>query len=65
MLIISTLLHELPLGNKVKLSACEHKWNFMYIDDAIDAVYALYLAVIRNHTFENEYLILPVQILAN
>ena len=51
--IISTLLHELPLGNKVKLSACEHKWNFMYIDDAIDAVYALYLAVIRNHTFEN------------
>ena len=50
---LSTLLHELPLGNKVKLSACEHKWNFMYIDDAIDAVYALYLAVIRNHTFEN------------
>lgn len=50
--IISTLLHELPQGNKVKLSACKHKWNFMYIDDAIDAVYSLYAAVVKNVSFK-------------
>lgn len=45
--IISTLLRELPLGNKVSLSACQHKWNFMYIDDAVEAVYQLYVSVDR------------------
>lgn len=49
--IISTLLRELPLENNVQLSACKHKWNFMYIDDAIDAVYSLYLSVLKSHTF--------------
>mgnify|MGYP007128037948 CR=1 FL=1 len=29
-------------GNKVSLSACRHQWNFMYIDDAVEAVYELY-----------------------
>ena len=37
--IISTLVRELPAGNKVSLSACRHQWNFMYIDDAVEAVY--------------------------
>lgn len=40
--IISTLVRELPAGNKVSLSACRHQWNFMYIDDAAEAVYELY-----------------------
>ena len=40
--IISTLVRELPAGNKVSLSACRHQWNFMYIDDAVEAVYELY-----------------------
>ena len=31
--IISTLVRELPAGNKVSLSACRHQWNFMYIED--------------------------------
>lgn len=51
--IISTLLRELPLGNSVQLSACKHKWNFMYIDDAIDAVYSLYLSVKKNSIFKS------------
>ena len=40
--IISTLVRELPAGNKVSLSACRHQWNFMYIEDAVQAVYELY-----------------------
>ena len=40
--IISTLVRELPAGNKVSLSACRHQWNCMYIDDAVEAVYELY-----------------------
>lgn len=39
--IISTLVRELPKGGKVSLSACRHDWNFMYIDDAVDAVVRL------------------------
>lgn len=40
--IISTLARELPRGGKVSLSACRHRWNFMYIQDAVQAVYALH-----------------------
>ena len=40
--IISTLVRELPQGKTVPLSACLHHWNFMYIDDAVQAVYELY-----------------------
>lgn len=40
--IISTLVRELPLGGRVSLSACRHEWNFMYIDDAVEAVGRLY-----------------------
>lgn len=39
--IISTLVRDLPLGRTVSLSACRHQWNFMYIEDAVRAVYAL------------------------
>lgn len=41
--IISTLVKELRNGNSVPLSACRHEWNFMYIDDAIEAVYLLHV----------------------
>lgn len=40
--IISTLTRDLPLGKTVSLSACLHQWNFMYIEDAVQAVYELY-----------------------
>lgn len=40
--IISTLCRELPKGGRVPLSACRHFWNFMYIKDAVQAVYELY-----------------------
>lgn len=40
--IISTLVRELPLGHKVSLSACMHRWNFMDIEDAARAVTELY-----------------------
>lgn len=40
--IISTLIRELRLNHKVSLSACLHRWNFMYIADAVEAVYELY-----------------------
>lgn len=40
--IISTLVRELPRGGRVSLSACRHEWNFMYIDDAVEAVGRLY-----------------------
>lgn len=40
--VISTLTRELRKGNTVSLSACLHKWNFMYIDDAVEAVVRLY-----------------------
>lgn len=40
--IISTLVRELPRGGRVALSACRHEWNFMYIDDAVEAVGCLY-----------------------
>lgn len=40
--IISTLVRELPLGNRVSLSACRHRWNFMDIEDAANAVVELY-----------------------
>lgn len=42
--IISTLVRDLPLGKTVSLSACLHKWNFMYIQDAVAGVKALYEA---------------------
>ena len=40
--IISTLVRELPKGETVSLSACMHRWNFMYIADAAEAVWQLY-----------------------
>lgn len=40
--IISTLVRELPRGNRVQLSACRHRWNFMDIADAARAVVELY-----------------------
>lgn len=40
--IISTLVRELPQGNAVSLSACEHQWNFMAVEDAARAVLLLY-----------------------
>ena len=40
--IISTLVRELPRGGRVSLSACLLEWNFMYIDDAVEAVGRLY-----------------------
>lgn len=51
--IISTLLRELPKGHTVSLSACRHKWNFMYIEDAVDAVYRLYQAVEDKEDFKS------------
>lgn len=40
--IISTLVRELPQGKAVSLSACEHQWNFMAVEDAARAVLLLY-----------------------
>lgn len=40
--IISTLVRDLRLNKKVSLSPCRHMWNFMYIEDAVQAVYELY-----------------------
>lgn len=40
--IISTLIRELRKGQSVQLSACSHEWNFLYIDDAVEAVVRLY-----------------------
>lgn len=40
--IISTLVRDLRQDKKVSLSACRHQWNFMYIEDAVQAVYELY-----------------------
>ena len=40
--IISTLVRDLRRDKKVSLSACRHQWNFMYIEDAVQAVYELY-----------------------
>ena len=53
--IISTLTRELPRGEKVSLSACRHLWNFMYIQDAVQAVYELY-----RHSHENPSAIVNV-----
>lgn len=52
--IISTLLRDLPQGKKVSLSACKHKWNFMHIDDATNAVYQLYFSVLEKNDFTDE-----------
>lgn len=53
--IISTLTRELPQGRTVSLSACRHEWNFMYIEDAVQAVYQLY-----RHSGENPSAIVNV-----
>lgn len=52
--IISTLTKELALGNKVSLSACLHKWNFMHIEDAVVAIYALMMRGILAEDVEQE-----------
>lgn len=44
--IISTLVRDLRQNKKVSLSSCRHLWNFMYIEDAVQAVYKLYRQVI-------------------
>lgn len=46
--IISTLARDLPQGKTVSLSACRHFWNFMYIRDAVQAVYELYRHAEKN-----------------
>lgn len=45
--VISTLIRELRENRTVSLSACRHLWNFMYIDDASEAVYHLYLRSLK------------------
>lgn len=39
--LIAMLTRELSRGNKVSLSPCIHKWNYMYIADLVSAVYGL------------------------
>lgn len=51
--IISTLVRDLRQNKKVSLSACRHLWNFMYIEDAVQAVYELYRYALGNGS-ENE-----------
>lgn len=48
--IISTLVRDLRQEKTVSLSACLHQWNFMYIDDAVEAVYALLETAVREKT---------------
>lgn len=50
--IISTLVRDLPAGKTVSLSACLHRWNFMYIEDAVRAVHALYEAGMQKQSGE-------------
>ena len=45
--IISTLVRDLRQDKKVSLSACRHMWNFMYIEDAVQAVYELYRQAVK------------------
>ena len=52
--IISTLTRELALGNKVSLSACLHQWNFMYIEDAVEAIYGL---IERGLTYQEQWIV--------
>lgn len=40
--LISTLVRDLRQDKKVSLSHCRHEWNFMYIEDAVQAVYELF-----------------------
>lgn len=40
--VISTLVRDLRQDKKVSLSHCRHEWNFMYIEDGVQAVYELY-----------------------
>lgn len=52
--IISTLVRDLRLGKTVSLSACLHQWNFMYIDDAVRAVYEIYRRRMEEKTAEGK-----------
>lgn len=52
--IISTLTRELPKGETVSLSACRHRWNFMYIRDAAEAVYQLHQTARQIRPEDNE-----------
>lgn len=37
--MISAVLREMLLGNDVKLTKCEQQWDFMYSEDAAEAIY--------------------------
>lgn len=52
--IISTLVRELRRDHTVSLSACLHQWNFMYIEDAVQAVYELYQRFIGENAWGPE-----------
>ena len=48
--IISTLVRDLRQDKRVSLSACRHQWNFMYIEDAVQAVYELYRQAVNEES---------------
>ena len=52
--IISTLVRDLRQNKRVSLSACRHQWNFMYIEDAVQAVYELADATITKSKLDYE-----------
>ena len=39
--LINTLVNKLSNGESVELGNCGQQWNYMYIDDAVDAVFTL------------------------
>ena len=64
--IISTLVRDLRQDKKVSLSACLHQWNFMYIEDAVQAVYELYRqAVIEGQDWKKDGSGGPVSAIVN
>lgn len=64
--IISTLVRDLRQDKKVSLSACRHMWNFMYIEDAVQAVYELYRqAVIEGQDWKKDGSGGPVSAIVN
>ncbi len=39
--LINTVINKLSKGESVELGACLQQWNYMYIDDAVEAIYML------------------------
>lgn len=39
--LINTLIDKLSAGEKTELGSCGQSWDYMYIDDAVEAVYTL------------------------